>query len=174
MILTVDPGTDCCGVALWRNDGTLQAAALVSAGNYEPGPNGRHSMAHAITYWTCEHAPSSSLTNLIIEMPQTYGGRAARGDTNDLIALGATVGAIEHMARAILGIHVSNVRPSDWKGQIPKPKRAGDPYVVETRVNAVLSSKEDHGVQWPTARRLCWDVADSIGIGLWHFKRAFK
>lgn len=173
MLITVDAGTDCCGVALWRNSGALQAAALVKAREYRPGVQGRQAMAHAFVEWITGKAPAASIDRVVIEFPQTYGGRAARGDANDLIQLGATIGSIEQVARVVLGItNVANVTPSEWKKGIPKPKRASDPeYVVIGRCRDHLQPDEWARVEWPKAVKLSWDVADALGIGLRVLKR---
>lgn len=174
MLITVDPGTDCCGVALWRNSSALQAAALVRAREYQPGAQGRQVMAHAFAAWITSKAPAASIDRIVIEFPQTYGGRAARGDANDLIALGATIGALEQVARVVLGItNVDNVTPAQWKGGIPKPKRARDfdEYVITQRVREHLQPDEWAHVEWPKSVRLSWDVADAVGIGLKITKR---
>lgn len=173
MLVTIDPGTDACGVALWRNRDALQAAALVRAVEYRPGPLGRQAMAHAVAAWLTSKAPAACVQRVVIEMPQTYGGMAAEGDANDLIALGATVGAIEQVARVVLSIPcVDNVAPSAWKGGIKKPKRASDPeYVVIGRCRKYLQPDEWARIEWPRAVKLSWDVADAVGIGLRITKR---
>lgn len=113
----------------------------------------------------CNFLGHNQVHEAVIEMPQTYRGRAARGDANDLIALGATVGGIERML-AEHGVLARNVRPSDWKGGVPKPTRVEDLYIITERIKCILNTDELSRINWPRAVRLQWDVSDAIGIGL--------
>lgn len=108
------------------------------------------------------------VNTLVVEWPQFYGGRAARGDANDLLPLAALDGAL---AASFSGATVIAVRPHQWKGSVPKPASARGKYIIRYRVQVRLSEEERRRITWPTAGKLSWDVADAIGIGLWHLGR---
>lgn len=148
MILTVDPGVRGCGVALWRPGGVLERAAYIEAGG-ETEPRG---MAWAVEEWMgpCE------LRGLVIERPQTYHGRAARGDANDLLDVALVVGALSTLSEARLTL----VRPSEWKGQVPK-------RATRERCWERLTSAEIARIELPRSEKLAWNVWDAVGIGLW-------
>jgi len=176
MILSIDPGTDACGVAAWRDNGTLIRAELVKAHDYRPGLYGRKEMAAELYEFLIariDDVGAGEDRHLITEYPQTYGGHAGKGDTNDLLSLCSTIGYFERDLNRHFRT-ITEVLPSRWKGQIPKPKSVKDPYIVQERVKAELRPHELACVTWPGNKKLQWDVADAIGIGLWHFKRAFK
>lgn len=167
-LLSVDPGLRRCGCALWH-DGELHAAALV-----EP-PKGAESlgdlvdaMSCAVTGWRLLRMPEENCdddVDVIVEIPQTYGGRAARGDANDLISVAAVAGAVGGEL----------VRPREWKGSVPKPKTRKEyltkGYVVETRARQKLTSVEQEKVIVPNAWKTKMDVWDAVGIGLWKLGR---
>lgn len=113
-------------------------------------------MGLAVREW-CERTRFLGFEKLIIELPQTYGGRAARGDANDLIILGAVAGAIQS------GIDRPTiyVRPREWKGQAPKE-------VIQARLEQALTPKELKIIRQCGARpSLMHNVWDAVGIG--HF-----
>lgn len=71
---------------------------------------------------------------LVLELPQTYGGRAANGDGSSLIALAAVVGRFRERA-SIYGATVHEFLPRAWKGTVK-------PQVCCERVWALLSADE--------------------------------
>lgn len=100
---------------------------------------------------------------IIVEWPRTYGGRASRGDANDLFALagiGAALTVINPWAI------IESFCPSEWKGSVKKPKSTKQPYMVELRVRDRLAPGELARVEWPRNIQHTWDVTDAIGIGL--------
>lgn len=177
ILLAIDPGLRGCGAVLFE-DGVLRAAAYVRG---EGVPEVLLMLARAtalgVERWVVERIderlPSlfgvrEAVDRLVLELPQTYGGRASRGDANDLIALAAVDGAI---AALFPLASVQAVRPHEWKGSVPKPKSARGKYIVQERVWERLSAEERGRVVWPKAEKLKWDVADAIGIGLWALGR---
>lgn len=167
ILLSIDPGLRGCGCALF-DDGVLRAAAYVRG---EGVPEDTLMLARAtalgVECWIDERLPgwdeSEAVNRLVLELPQTYGGRAAKGDANDLLGLAAVDGAV---AALFPLASVRTVLPHAWKGGVPKPKSARAKYVVQERVVTRLSAEEQERVVWPKAERLKWDVADAIGVGL--------
>ena len=154
---SIDPGLNNCGVAIW-NDETLVHAKLVKTQARKGASLSDRIfwMAAAVKrYLLCPHAePVSPVMTLVIELPQTYGGRAAKGDTNDLIHLAAVVGALIHLAPSVV-----LVRPREWKGNVP-----GDIFVERTKKK--LSPEQVNKIDLPT-KSLEHNVYDAVALGLW-------
>lgn len=174
-LLSVDPGLRKAGWALWLND-ELQAARIIETKAEEGITNAIEAMTHELCQrWLNEYKrqwctepfiPGHSL-RLACEYPQTYGGRAKKGDANDLIAVALVAGAL--VGR--LGVPSRLILPREWKGSISKPETKAeyerDGYVVEERNKAKLSAEEYHRIEWPRDWKKRLDVADAVGIGLY-------
>lgn len=156
-LLAVDPGVHACGCALFR-DGKLVAAEYVR----EEGENPLAVVDNVIG-WCVDY---SFLDKIVIEIPQVYAGPRAN-DPNDLIQVALVAGAIGALANS----DTCFVHPREWKGQLPKPKRASDPYIVAERAAKKLSTEELERVSLPSAKGLQHNVWDAIGLGLWALDR---
>lgn len=150
MLVSVDPGLRASGVAVWDGAGVLLWAGYVKGAVAAPGAIAWEAMARAVYHAVERYEPHE----LAIELPQTYGGRAARGDTNDLIQLAAVVGAVATRLRLATTVY----RPADWKGGVRKE-------VTAARVDESLSDNEKTRIEWPAAS-LRHNVYDALGIGL--------
>lgn len=169
LVLSVDPGIRACGCAIFR-DGVLIFAAFVKnrvdAGN---GPRESEQMAQAIVIWFVERVGSvNGLDDLVLEYPQTYSGRAKRGDANDLFPLAAVDGAL---AALFPKAQLTSFLPFAWKQNI-------DADVMIERIKGRLTPEEKARVALPTAASLHHNVWDGVGVGLAHLgrlerKRAF-
>lgn len=158
MILTVDPGLRACGCAAWDLNGELLRAAYVVGEEEGLAANAVEVMAGAIERWASAIA---GVDQLVIERPQTYRGRASRGDTNDILDVSIVVGAVH----VHLGTSTRYVTPAEWKGNLPK-------RVTEARAKEKLSLDEKINIRLPGRnKKLASNVWDAIGIGLWRFKR---
>jgi hypothetical protein len=159
-ILTVDPGLRACGVALWI-DAKLRRAELV--------PSGVQKIAHlgpaVSTMASRVYAAVGNIDLVVVELPQTYRGRAAKGDANDLIAIATVGGAI------LRTFHSPGVLvlPHEWKGTIPKKTKEGV-NIIRERAREKLSEEELANVSLP-ASSLEHNVYDAIGLGLWYLER---
>lgn len=63
------------------------------------------------------------------------------------------------------------VKPEKWKGQIPKPKRASEEYIVERRARARIVNGMDAIVSAAVKRHgraYAYDIVDAVGIGVSH------
>lgn len=162
IVVSIDPGIRGCGVAVWIN-GVLQIAAYVpNSSKSGAGPAECVEMALAIKVWLALYA-IPRVDVLVVEWPQMYGGRASRGDSNDLLPLTG-------VDCAIAALHpnaaVHHYVPHSWKGSIEKPKKAADPYPIEERVKKKLTPEENSRVHWPKSEKHGWDVSDGLGVGL--------
>lgn len=97
-----------------------------------------------------------------VETPRIYpGGKTV--NPNDIITLALTAGELIRWAKAF-GVPVNTVHPQAWKGQIPKPKRAADPYIVQGRVQTRAQCK--HWPEGTLAPSLAHNVYDAMGIAM--------
>ncbi len=160
-MITIDPSSHSSGVAIWQEQ-TLIGAYVAKA---EGDPI---NMARAIfalcsaEFWFSKHA-------VVIETQQEFAGQRPR--IADLIKLATTTGVIAGYL-SYAGHGIGFVLPSEWKGQIPKPGRVSQPYIVAERCKRLLRPEELEAVQIPSSKRACWDVWDAIGIGLVALGRA--
>lgn len=155
MILTIDPGVHGCGCALWYSTGVLERAAYV-----RPATAPRDIAATVReTAWAVENwVMGDELTRVVIEYPQTYRGRAARGDANDLVQVALVAGALSVLTAnpALL------VLPAEWKGQAPK-------HATEARARKKLGDLAARVLLPGRDKKLASNVWDAVGIGLWYF-----
>lgn len=108
-----------------------------------------------------------------IECPQTYGGRAAKGDANDLITIARLVGRFEQAAKSNEHCHaVLVVTPQEWKGQTPKPVMCLRAWEALTRdekkrvkISAVARNKLNRGEGLKSGAAS--DALDAVGIAQW-------
>ncbi len=169
ILVSIDPGKRGCGCALWQ-DGELRAAAYVPTLNSleQEMANIVGSMSCAVEDWI-DDLPTGlvSIQSLVVEYPQTYGGRASRGDANDLVAValvaGAIVGCYSHLP-------IKLILPAEWKGQIPKKTKHGT-NPIELRCKKKLSALEVSKIALPSRAALAHNVWDAVGIGLYYLGR---
>ncbi len=169
LVVAVDPGVHACGVAvLSNNSGALRAAGYVRA--KVGGPCDLATAVRAFVNSTLsihDKLAFGSVALLVVEKPKIYPG-TPHVDANDLIDLAAVVGAL---LVAIPADEVRTPHPQEWKGQIPKPKRSTDPYIVEERNREKLTPEEVERIEYPRAKGLRHNVTDAVGIGLWALRR---
>lgn len=157
MLLAVDPGVRGCGASIWWPDKGLHVACYVANLPPTSSTNAYWSMADA----ALERLGHHKFSEVAIEFPQTYRGRAAKGDANDLLQVAAVVGAL--CARFGRQSKITLYRPAEWKGQTPKS-------ISASRTLSKLSEEEKARIRMP-AKSLQHNVLDAIGIGLKHLGR---
>jgi hypothetical protein len=176
LVLSVDPGVRGCGVALWRDDVLFVAEYVRNVAKAgDGGPRDCALMAQSILAWLIVHLSERGGGDAVVdvvalEFPQTYGGRAGRGDANDLISIAAVDGAL---AALFAGSAIQHYRPHDWKGSIKKPGTTTEPYPIRGRVEGALRPEELTRVAWTRNVRHSWDIVDALGVGL-HFLGRFR
>lgn len=170
-LLSIDPGLRKCGAALWHGPELIVAELVLGEREGDDVANTVEGMRDAIVHWFDFECSYLKCTHIICEYPRTYGGRASRGDANDLVGVALVVGAI--LGR--LACPSRLVLPEDWKGNAPKPDTKAeyerDGYVPEERARAALSPEELARVRLPRDWRKKLDVWDAVGIGLWVLKQ---
>lgn len=154
MLVSLDPGAKVCGLALFE-DGELASAWLA-------GTN-KHWVQMALNAYqsVVDRVVPEVMREVAIERPQVYRQRFQKGDPNDLITLSLVAGAFA--GSFIPGAAVSEYKPREWKGQVPKP-------AMQKRIESRLSEEELSRVSWP-AKSYRHNVWDAIGIGLHHVGR---
>jgi hypothetical protein len=172
-LITVDPGIKT-GVAAWsitsEHGWTLERATLVQ-GESSPEPNSEalDAIAVEVRDWAQDFR-KDGLTRAVIEFPKLYPkDRTSPKDLNDFLLVAALAGAI----RAHLGMPSVFIEPAAWKGQIPKPKKASDPYIVEARARVRMRPCELARVP-KYANSIKHNLWDAIGIGCHETGRPIK
>ena len=166
--ISIDPDTSTPGVALFLKGALRQAFA--------------HSVdqtCEQVTHWLENGHDTWGSVLMVVECPQTYGGRASgNADANDLINLARVVGRFEEVAFRSAKIRrqdvdVLVVTPSQWKGQTPKhicTQRAWDAltpaerneHLLEITPQARASLLKGNGIK---SGKSC-DVMDAVALGL--------
>lgn len=154
--LAVDPGLRGCGVAYFADDKLRLAAYVVGKYQHGRGPEVWRGMASAVRKWWGETA---ALDGLVLEVPEIYPGMP-KTDPNDLIDLAGVDGALA----AAFAVPAVYYLPRQWKGQVPKE-------VGVLRALAHLSDEERKCVRPAPMKSLDHNVADAVGLGLYHVGR---
>lgn len=155
-LITVDPGLTGTGVAVWDANGKLLYARAVGCGDGALTERAAHIVEKVRPYVT-KGAPRPR--RMVIEQPQTYRGRAAKGDANSLLSLSMLVGGL-----ATLSPTVELVLPRVWKGNMPAS-------IVEMRGREALQLSEVLNVDLECSKKHQTDVWSAVGIGLWWLRR---
>lgn len=150
--VSIDPGSQGCGVAIWGDDVLVHASYM---------PGGPDVVVETITRRLEEMKAKDAVSRAFCEFPQTYGGRAQRGDANDLIQLAYNIGKLE----MLLGVPVIYFLPPEWKRQVPKE-------ICRDRAFRKLTAHEVTRIRVPGDKKHALDMWDGIGIGLVALKRA--
>jgi len=108
-----------------------------------------------------EELASAGAFPRLIEDQVLYSPKTAAS----VIKLAHAAGAIEYA----LGGGFEWVTPTAWKRSVPKPKRRGDEYRVETAIRALLpcSKTLEKETRKCTRWRDTLDLIDATGIALW-------
>lgn len=169
-LLSTDPSIRGTAGAVFR-DGKLLAAAYVESPAKEGrGPRECATAAYFLYRWARFQLCNEDPQELVCEMPQIYtmGDNKTKGDPNLLLCL---AGINASLATLFVDAKVSHYTPHTWKQNTHKPKRASEPYVIETRLRGRLNVDESSRVDWPGSAKCRWDVADAASIGLFHLGR---
>ncbi len=112
-----------------------------------------------------EAFPLHSNRAALIELPQVYTAGKSKGDPNNLITLAVRVGRYQERLVSA-GVLTTLVRPTTWKGQIPKDRH-------HPRVAATLKPHERQIVsqvaKMPLERGYSEDVWDAVALAKWGF-----
>lgn len=171
LLLSTDPSIRGTAGTLYRYGKLIAAAYVESPATEGRGPRECQRAATALIHWVMDLGiRSTEITDLVCETPQIYtmGDNKTKGDPNLFLCL---AGINASLATILPLVKVSHYTPHTWKQNTSKPKRASEPYVIETRLRARLDADESKAVTWPRAAKERWDVSDSAAIGLYHLGR---
>lgn len=169
-LLTVDPGIDRCGVALFldgvlvRADHVGQPLCSKNAGGTPDVLDRAHSVAGHLHDWLEDHYKEHGVIDLlVVEWPQIYMPGKSKGGGKDILLVAAAAAAV---ATRVFAGERRSVRPDEWKGQAPKA-------VIQGRVVARLSDAERKVIAELPDSRL-HNVIDAIGLGTYIIDRFFR
>lgn len=158
-LLSIDPGVNGCGVAVFSGESNH----LLWAGYVKNSGTGVRNMVDAVDTKLCKilEPPYTETwpNKLAIELPQVYLASRSRGDPNDLIQLALVVGGFEMWFDGL----VFKLLPHQWKGTVPKE-------IMAARILKRLSEEEQSKIE-KAPKSLLHNTLDSVGLGLWHLKR---
>lgn len=150
-LVSIDPGLNGCGFALWKSAKLIQATYVPNT------PKGDFKTMRAALLPFGHDRPFISV-ELAIELPQVYVASRSKGDPNDLINLAMLVGYLAASFK-----NFSLYKPHAWKGQVPKD-------IMEDRITKRLDAKEQANLE-RVPKSLAHNMIDAIGIGLHHLGR---
>jgi hypothetical protein len=155
-LVAIDPSTSATGgvgIAFFKNS-ILETATLVK-------PNGSSKTLQKRVIDIVKKAKQELelvfINTLVLEYPRIYT-QTTDADPDDMLALAFVCGAL---MEGLPAKDVKLVRPSEWKGQVPKK-------IHNARVVSKLADHEQH---WIKTARNNHNVIDAIGIGLWALGR---
>jgi hypothetical protein len=139
VLITVDPGQSV-GVATW---------------------NGRQ-------LWGCGSGsyPINPTKGDIVWIESQVIYPHSKADPNDILTLAREAGRVAGRCEAF-GAEVFWVKPSDWKGQLPKEIQHRRVWAALTEAEQATLTQACRGMA-PSKRH---NVLDAVGIGLWVLKR---
>jgi len=164
--LAVDPGIRGCGVALFIEGKLLEATYIKNPVKKGNDPEVSANMAYEVFAWYCTQIEKFPVIDieLLLEKQQTYGGKAARGDANDLFPLAAINGALVAYIKSRRTI---SYFPREWKGNV-------NADIMIERIKSRLTTEEMSTVMLTSAKSLHHNIWDAVGIGLYHLCRLEK
>jgi hypothetical protein len=151
-MISVDPGLNGCGVAVWDTGGFLvDAKYLKRIISSQP-----HTYGMAMGLFECVRGYNSAhYTRIVVEKPQIYPHMPVPSD--DLLNLHE----MSSIFVGMLGRPVEWVRPRAWKGTVKKE-------IMTNRIIAIMNERADGtNIELPTAKSLQHNVYDACGLGLW-------
>jgi len=178
LVLCVDPGLRCCGVAIFSPSGRLLRAGLpqssIAARTGIRGARAWAAMAKEVEHWLDVASWRESADNLhfggwptkLIVEEQRIDQRTPNAD--DMLQVNGTAGAIAGIYAASLPSPVVvGVWPETWKGSIPKADMTAR---IASRMRE--SPEEDRRIEYEgVPMGLRHNILDAVGIGLYHWDR---
>jgi hypothetical protein len=144
-VIAIDPGKDA-GIGVFE-DGYLTEADLIK----------KDIPFSWQTRWPCRH--------VVVEIPQVYRGSTV--NPQSLVTLAYRAGYLTGLVRPT---HLVQVKPTQWKGQIPKDihyeqilrqLEVGELLLLDQCLQNIPKSKHHN-------------VYDAVGLGLWYLQRRLK
>ncbi len=151
IMISIDPGTQGIGLAVWYPPELLCAAYVPLTGEtLEARVQSIKTILKAPTLACCDR--------LVLEYPQIYRGTPA--DPNDLLGLALVDGAL---LACISTPNAQLVLPREWKGTVKKD-------VMCRRIESRLTPIEQRRLK-DVKKSVRHNMVDAVGIGLWALGR---
>ena len=156
--VSVDPGVNALGWALWDTSEWFELVAPLSCGVIQCGRRRLMDWEEKVRalskQFVCDVWSQHSLARLDVEMPEHRSGPvgAAAAGRGDVAALAFAVGVLAQMAYAD-GAAFMPWPVSRWKGQLPKD-------VVERRIERAI------GLRACDDSKIMSHAVDAVGVGL--------
>ena len=151
MIISIDPGTEETGIALYWAGALVDVDVLRvkrSVGNREQRASDMGRLAVGkVSTWRGAAEP----LRVVLEV-----------DPDDVMALVLVIGHVWGTFHGLKGNTLELVRPATWKGQVPK-------RIMNNRIVSTLTQTEQALVHDKV--RSNHNALDAVGIGLWALKR---
>lgn len=147
--MTIDPGTQLTGVALWGhwNAELAPDGVFLVSGGREPGWEQRtYETGKKLNDMIVNYEPQV----VAIEQPEYYGHDAATA-SGAIIKLAVAVGMYAAIAQFRQERQVMLIPVSSWKGQMSKA-------IVERRIRKIIGAS--------ACRKFTKDIWDAVGIGI--------
>lgn len=154
MIISIDPGLNHCGLALWTDDGKLLRAWLARSKTTTKDD--------IATRWrgVVRAVGTGGVSTVVVEGQQVYRGGKKGANPNDLLELAAVLGGL---AMAFASSRVVRYLPREWT-------HGANHDVVVERLESTLSHTEKGRIERKPAY-LAHNVEDAVALGLYHFGR---
>lgn len=127
MLLSIDPGMNSPGVALFLDDKLFRAGRVPIPDTFSALPDGARwlSVAHSITQWLCSESGVNNVGDRMIdivafEKPQWYQRGKSKGDPNQLVGVAGVAANVTGALSMMNPIRVLSPTPAEWIGQLPK------------------------------------------------------
>lgn len=183
MVLTIDVGKAGCGVSLYYPLGDLLRSFFVVIDPSDPeavarDPSSWADMANAVCIKTTDVLGSDARVSVaVIETMMIYKHSPGRPD--DVLNLQGLAGAVAGTLRTTFNSRLVHYLARDWKGQVPREvmgeriaavvlKKGWSDRVERTRMGVLRGQLTTKNL---TKTELN-DVHHSVGLGLYHFKKA--
>jgi hypothetical protein len=165
-LVSIDPGTEETGIALYRAGALVDVDVLRvkrSVGNREQRASVMGRLAvDKVRAW-CGLSGGGTSVRVVLEYPQVYRhGPGAEVDPDDVLCLVLVLGHLWGTFHGVNGNALELVRPATWKGQVPK-------RVMNNRIIATLTKTEQQLVHDKV--RSNHNAIDAVGIGVWALRR---
>lgn len=162
MLLSIDPGLNRVGWALWE-DAKLLAAGLARAPTKAKALTTLSRVrvvTQAVVDAVKEATGGTSPDVVLVEFPQIYRVGVSRADPSDLVSIALVAAAVA--ASYPLAVW-DGVKPRGWKGTL-------DGYLMASRIDKSLTPSE-RAVVGKCPASLRHNVLDAIGLGRWWWSK---
>lgn len=166
-LLSIDPSIRACGIAVFDKSKLVHANVLRTMAVVNPVISIEEIADKVLTSWEQTMGVSYAPEVLIVELPQIYSGKQAKGDPNDLIPSAILAGVLWEKLKPKA---IMLPQPKQWKGQLTKEVTTN--RVMEKLTDRELTNVSDDLMRVPSNLR--HNAYDAIALGIWGLERLKK